>query len=80
MHASLMRRSGARAEVARDNMGHSETATTLEVYSKTWWEERASAVSRFVDMVMNPTQPDPSAQQEEGSSPRMLFQVDVVPA
>jgi integrase len=36
MHASLMRRTGARAEVARDNMGHSECPTTLEIYSKTW--------------------------------------------
>lgn len=31
MHASLMRRTGARAEVARDNMGHSECPTTLEI-------------------------------------------------
>jgi hypothetical protein len=41
MHASLMRRSGARPEVARDNMGHSEIPMTLEGYSRTWWDERA---------------------------------------
>jgi integrase len=35
MHASLMRRTGARAEITRDNMGHSECPTTLEIYSKT---------------------------------------------
>ena len=29
MHASLMRRTGARAEVTRDTMGHSECATSL---------------------------------------------------
>lgn len=45
MHASLMRRSGARPEVTRDNMGHSECATSLEVYSRTWWDERKTAVS-----------------------------------
>ena len=38
MHASLMRRTGARPEVARDNMGHSEIAMTLEGYSRTWWD------------------------------------------
>ena len=53
LHASLMRRSGARAEVARDNMGHSEIPTTLEIYSKTWWDERKTAVSAVVDLVMN---------------------------
>ena len=38
MHASLMRRLGARLEVARDNMGHagSTGSITLDVYSKTW--------------------------------------------
>ena len=46
MHASLMRRFGARLEVARDNMGHagSSGSTTLDVYSKTWWNERVEAV------------------------------------
>ena len=34
MHASLMRRTGARPEVARDNMGHSEIPMTLEGYSR----------------------------------------------
>src|SRR5581483_9189679 len=49
MHASLMRRAGARPEVARDNMGHSEICMTLEGYSRTWWDERRSAVSAVVD-------------------------------
>ena len=53
MHASLMRRSGGRPEVTRDNMGHSECATSLEIYSKTWWDERKTAVSAVVDLVMN---------------------------
>jgi len=54
MHASLMRRYGARLEVARDNMGHagSTGSITLDVYSKTWWNERVEAVSRVVEAVL----------------------------
>src|ERR1017187_739301 len=53
MHASLMRRYGARLEVARDNMGHagSSGSVTLDVYSKTWWSERVEAVIRVVEAV-----------------------------
>jgi len=53
MHASLMRRFGARLEVARDNMGHagSSGSITLDVYSKTWWNERVEAVTRIVEAV-----------------------------
>ena len=53
MHASLMRRYGARLEVARDNMGHagSTGSITLDVYSKTWWDERVDAVTRVVEAV-----------------------------
>ena len=53
MHASLMRRFGARLEVARDNMGHagSSGSITLDVYSKTWWRERVEAVSGIVEAV-----------------------------
>jgi len=53
MHASLMRRFGARLEVARDNMGRSGSSgsITLDVYSKTWWNERVDAVSRIVEAV-----------------------------
>jgi integrase len=52
MHASLMRHAGARAEVVRDSMGHSEIPTSLEIYSKTWWSEREAAVSATVDLLM----------------------------
>ena len=77
MHASLMRRTGARAEVARDNMGHSEIPMTLEGYSRTWWDERASAVSAVVDMVMNSeTSGKTNQQQSEIDVRRMLFQPD----
>jgi integrase len=50
MHASLMRRVGGRLEVARDNMGHASStgSITLDVYSKTWWEERVDAVTAAV--------------------------------
>jgi integrase len=53
MHASLMRRFGARLEVARDNMGHAggTGSITLDVYSKTWWNERVEAVTRIVEAV-----------------------------
>jgi hypothetical protein len=58
MPASLMRRMGGRLEVARDNMGHagSTGSITLDVYSKTWWEERVDAVTRVVEAVF--TEPD----------------------
>jgi integrase len=67
MHASLMRRTGARAEVTRDNMGHSDTGTTLNVYSETWWDERVDAVSRAVEAVFKepaakPAQPAQSSR------------------
>ena len=53
MRASLMRRYGARLGVARDNMGHagSTGSITLDVYSKTWWDERVDAVTRIVEAV-----------------------------
>jgi hypothetical protein len=53
MHASLMRRFGARLEVARDNMGHAggTGSITLDVYSKTWRNERVEAVTRVVEAV-----------------------------
>jgi hypothetical protein len=53
MHASLMRRYGARLEVARDNMGHAggSGSITLDVCSKTWWDERVDTVTRVVEAV-----------------------------
>jgi integrase len=45
MHSSLMSSVGVRPEVTRDNMGHSTVDVTQNVYNKTWWEERAEAVS-----------------------------------
>jgi integrase len=73
MHASLMRRTGARPEVARDNMGHSEIPMTLEGYSRTWWDERASAVSAVVNMVMTADAAKESNQQQKADVRRMLF-------
>ena len=63
MHASLMRRYGARLEVARDNMGHagSTGSITLDVYSKTWWDERVDAVTKVVEAVFaEPTETEKS--------------------
>lgn len=31
-------------EVTSDNMGHSECDTSLEIYSKTWWDEPVLAL------------------------------------
>jgi integrase len=45
MHSSLMSSVGVRPEVTRDNMGHATIDVTQNVYNKTWWEERAEAVS-----------------------------------
>jgi hypothetical protein len=75
MHASLMRRTGARAEITRDNMGHSETPTTIEIYSKTWWDERAAAVSAVVDLVMksDESKDGQDSQQTVEQQPQMLF-------
>ena len=80
MPASLMRRTGARAEVARDNMGHSECPTTLEIYSKTWWDERAAAVSAVVDLVMKSDEKkDDNNQQKDENRRQMLFSADGKP-
>ena len=67
MHASLMRRYGARLEVARDNMGHSGStgSITLDVYSKTWWNERVDAVSRVVEAVFA----EPDEEEEKIVAP-----------
>lgn len=66
MHASLMRRMGGRLEVARDNMGHScnSGSITLDVYSKTWWDERVDAVTRVVEAVF--TEPDKKEEKNTG--------------
>jgi integrase len=66
MHASLMRRMGGRLEVARDNMGHagSTGSITLDVYSKSWWEERVDAVTRVVEAVFT----EPEEKKEVGAN------------
>jgi hypothetical protein len=64
MHASLMRCMGGRLEVARDNMGHagSTGSITLDVYSKTWWDERVDAVTRVLEAVFT----EPEEKKENG--------------
>jgi hypothetical protein len=52
-----------------------EISMTLEGYSRTWWDERASAVSAVVNMVMNSDATDKSDQQHIGDGARrMMFQ------
>jgi len=65
MHASLMRRTGARPEVTRDNMGHAGIDVTLNVYSQSWWDERVDAVNRAVAAVFaEPAAKAPAAPME----------------
>jgi integrase len=52
MHSSLMGRAGARPEVIRDNMGHSDIDVSQNIYGRTWWEERVDAVSDAVTLLM----------------------------
>jgi integrase len=75
MHASLMRRMGGRLEVARDNMGHAGAtgSITLDVYSKSWWDERVDAVTRVVEAVM--TEPEEKNEEENAAAqPKRLRQ------
>jgi hypothetical protein len=53
-----MRCVGGRLEMARDSMGHagSTGSITLDVYSKTWWDERVDGVTRVVEAVF--TEPE----------------------
>jgi integrase len=69
MHASLMRRF-ARLEVARDNMGHAGNtgSVTLDVYSKTWWDERVEAVNWIVEAVFS--EPDKEDGKTLNPSPK----------
>ena len=67
MHASLMRRMG-RLEIARDNMGHAggTGSITLDVYSKSWWEERVDTVTRVVEAVL--TEPEEKKEETSGTA------------
>ena len=62
MHASLLRRTGARPEIMRDNLGHAEIGIGLNVYSESWWDERVNAVSRAVAEVLAVPAAKPSEQ------------------
>jgi integrase len=48
MDSSHMLRAGARPEIVRDILGHANIDVTQNVYSKSWWEERADAVTQAV--------------------------------
>jgi integrase len=60
MHSSLMSSTGVRPEVTRDNMGHATIDVIQNVYNKTWWEERAAAVSLAAASVWKEFQPTAS--------------------
>ncbi len=63
MHSSLMLRSGVRAEVVRDNMGHSDIDQTQNIYGKSWWDERTDAVTGAVSVVFG--EPKPKKKKPE---------------
>jgi integrase len=73
MHSSLMRRTGARPEIVRDNMGHSDVDITLDVYSKSWWEERADAVSEVAELLQSSGTDSSVFQSSRESNRALLF-------
>lgn len=73
-HACLMGRAGARPEVIRDNMGHSDIDVTQNVYGKSWWTERVDAVSAAVDLLMSSGKENEGKNNEDEADVRtMLF-------
>ena len=73
-HASLMGRAGARAEVIRDNMGHSDVDVTQNVYGKSWWVERVDGVSAAVDLLMGSGKESEEMEgKDEPDARTMLF-------
>jgi integrase len=83
MHASLMGRQGTRLEVIRDNMGHAETPTTSNIYNRTWWDERATAVTKVAEAVMTAEEnsdktsaPSPTVLDENEWEPLWVPQLD----
>ncbi len=49
--------------------------TTLEIYSKTWWDERTAAVSAVVDLVMKSDEvSNDGTQQQMEETRQMLFE------
>ncbi|HWR35388.1 MAG TPA: site-specific integrase [Clostridia bacterium] len=51
LHSSLSMRTGASPEVTRDNMGHSTVDVTQNIYTGTWWEQRAAAVKEIGKLI-----------------------------
>jgi integrase len=51
LHSSLSMRTGASPEVTRDNMGHSTVDVTQNIYTGTWWEQRAEAVRAIGELI-----------------------------
>lgn len=51
LHSSLSMRTGASPEVTRDNMGHSTVDVTQNIYTGTWWEQRAAAVEGISTLI-----------------------------
>jgi len=51
---------GVRPEVTHDNMGHATIDVTQNIYNKTWWKERAAAVSLAAASVWKEFQPTAS--------------------
>jgi hypothetical protein len=61
LHATLMRRTGTRLEVVRDNMGHANVDVTADIHSESRWQERWDAVSSASELIT-------AAQEDEAST------------
>jgi hypothetical protein len=53
-------------------MGHSDVDITLDVYSKSWWEERADAVSEVAEL-LGSSEADTSLFQHNSETNRALL-------
>ncbi len=67
LHSSLSMRVGASPEVTRDNMGHSAVAMTQNVYTGSWWEQRAAAVEGIGKLIwkQSSTASEPAERKDE---------------
>lgn len=74
MHASLMRRAGARAEITRDNMGHSETTTNRGDLLQNLVGRKGKRRFESSGLGLDSEEGGITDRPLDNSSPRMLFQ------
>jgi integrase len=67
LHSSLSMRTGASPEVTRDNMGHSTVDVTQNIYTGTWWEQRAEAVRAIGELIWGNGKTDPARTENQNA-------------